>query len=229
MSCLFHTNHKNISCLFLKNQFGFRKNFSTSHATTLLVENITTAFEKKQSMMGVFLDLSKAFDTIDHKILLQKLMHYGVRGLPLEWIFSYLNDCTQQVVCNNRLSDILKIKCGVPQGSILGPLLLLIYVNDFCRCIRKGKTIMFADDTYLFFSETSYEKVFQVANEELKSIDNWLTANKLSLNINKTNYIVFRTPNSKLPCQHALHLRNREIKRVISVKFLGVIVHEHLS
>ena len=214
---------------FHKNQFGFRKNFSTSHATTLLVQNITTSFEKKQSMIGVFLDLSKAFDTIDHKILLQKLMHYGVKGLPLEWFSSYLNDRTQQVVCNNRLSDILKIKCGVPQGSILGPLLFLIYVNDFCRCVTKGKTIMFADDTNLFSSESSYEKVFQVANEELKSIDNWLTANKLSLNINKTNYIVFCTPNSKLPGQHALQLRNREIKKVVSVKFLGVIVHEHLS
>ena len=83
---------------FHKNQFGFKKIFSTSHATTLLVENITTAFEKKQSMIGVFLDLSTAFDTIDYKILLQKLMHYGVRGLPLEWFFSHLNDRTQQVV-----------------------------------------------------------------------------------------------------------------------------------
>ena len=172
---------------FHKNQFGFRKNFSTSHATTLLVENITTAFEKKQSMIGVFLDLSKAFDTIDHKILLRKLMHYGVRGLPLEWFSSFLNDRAQQVVCNNRLSDSLKIKCGVPQGFILGPLLFLKYVNDFCRCVAKGKTIMFADNTNLFFSKSSYEKVFQVANEELKSIDNWLTANKLFLNLNKTN------------------------------------------
>ena len=95
--------------------------------------------------------------------------------------------------------------------------------------MTKGKTIMFADDTNLFFSENCCEKVFQVANEELKSIDNWLTANKLSPNVNKTNYIVFRTPNSKLPGQHALQLRNREIKRVVSVKFLGVIVHEQLS
>ena len=109
-------------------------------------------------MIGVFLDLSKAFDTIDHKILLRKLMHYGVRGLPLEWFSGYLNDRAQQVVCNNQLSDILKIKCGVPQGSILGPLLFLIYVNDFCRCITKGKTIMFADDTNLFFSESCYEQ-----------------------------------------------------------------------
>ena len=166
---------------FHKNQFGFRKNFFTSHATALLVENITTAFEKKQSMFGVFLDLSKAFDTVDHKRLLRKLMHYGVRGLPLEWFPGYLNDRAQQVVCNNQLSDILKIKCGVPQGAILGPLLFLMYVNDFCRCITKGKTIMFADDTNLFFSESCYEKVFQVVNEELKSIDNWLTANNLLL------------------------------------------------
>ena len=133
------------------------------------------------------------------------------------------------MVRNNRLSDIWKTKCGVPQGSILGPLLFLMYVNDFYRCITKGKTIMFADDTNLFFSESSYEKVFQVANEELKSIDSWLKANKFFLNINKTNYIVFRTPNSKLPCEHALQKRNREIKRVVFVKFLGVIVHEHLS
>ena len=135
---------------FHKNQFAFRKNFSTSHASTLLVENITTAFEKKQSMIGVFLDISKTSDTINYIILLQKLMHYGVRGhcgvrgLPLEWFSSYLNDRTQQVVSNNRLSDSLKIKCGVPQGSILRHLLFLIYVNDFCKCITKGKTIMFA-------------------------------------------------------------------------------------
>ena len=88
---------------------------------------------------------------------------------------------------------------------------------------------MFADDTNLFFSESSYERVFQVANNELKSIDNYLTANKLSLNIDKTNYVVFRTPNSKLPVQHALQLKSREIKRVVSGKFLRVIVREHLS
>ena len=102
-------------------------------------------------------------------------------------------------------------------------------VNDICRCITKDKTIMFADDTNLFFSESCYEKVLQVANEELKSISNWLTANKLSLNINKTNYIVFRSTNSKLPCQHTLQLSNREIKRIVSVKFSGAIEHEHLS
>ena len=180
-------------------------------------------------MVGVFLDLSKAFDTIDHKILSQKLMQHGVRGLPLEWFSSYLNDRTQQVICNNQLSGTLKINCGVPQGPILGPSLFLIYVNDVSSCITKGKTIMFADDTNWFFSENCYERVFQVANAELISVDNWLTANKLSLNINKTNYIVFRTPHRKLPDQDTLQLRKKDIKRVASLKFSGIIMHEHLS
>ena len=156
---------------FHKNQFGFRKKCSTSHATRLFAEIITAAFEKKQCIFVIFLDFSKAVDTIDHKILLQKLMHYGARGLPLEWFSSCLNDRTQQVLCGNQLSGTLKINCGVPQGSILGPLLFLIYVNGFSSCVAKGKTIMFADDTNLFFREKCYERVFQVANAELKSVD----------------------------------------------------------
>ena len=102
-------------------------------------------------------------------------------------------------MCNDHLSDKLLINCSVPQGSILGPLLFLIYVNDFSRGISTGKTIMFADDTNLFFSGNCYNQLFRVANEELTNVDHWLTANKLSLNISKTNYIVFRTLNSKLP------------------------------
>ena len=119
-------------------------------------------------------------------------------------------------------SGSLKINCGVPQGSILGPLLFLIYVNDFSSCITKGKTIMFADNTNLFFSKNCYERVLQIANAELKRVDTWLTANKLSLNIDKTNYIVFRTPRSKLPDQHTLQLRKKDIKRVASLKILGI-------
>ena len=127
------------------------------------------------------------------------------------------------------MSGTLKINCGVPQGSILGPLLFLSYENVFSSCITKGKTIIFADDTNSFLSENCYERVFQVANAEFKSVNNWLTANKFLLNINKTNYIVFPTPHNKLPDQHILQLRKKDIKRVASLKFLGIIVDEHLS
>ena len=154
--------------------------------------------------------MSKAFDTIDHSILLRKLQHYGVRGLPLDWFSSYLSNRFQQVLCNDHLSDKLLLNCGVPQGSILGPLLFLIYVNDFSRCISTGKTIMFADDTNLFFSDNCYNQLFRVANEELINVDHWLTANKLSLNVSKTNYIGFRTLNSKMPRNlPSLKLRNK--------------------
>ena len=164
-------------------QFGFRPNHSTSHATTLLIENITEAFEAKQAMVGVFLDLSKAFDTIDHDILLSKLFHYEIRGIPYDWFKIYLTNRQQQVMCQNVLSNVKYINIGVPQGSILGPLLFLIYVNDFPQCITKGKTIMFADDTNLFFTEKCHNSVFKEANQELKLVDNWLLSNKLSLNI----------------------------------------------
>ena len=116
---------------FHETQFGFRPNHSTSHATTLLIENITEAFEAKQAMVGVFLDLSKASDTIDHDILLSKLFHYEIRGVPYDWFKSYLTNRQQQVMCQNVLSNVKYINFGLPQGSILGPLLFLIYVNDF--------------------------------------------------------------------------------------------------
>ena len=104
---------------FHETQFGFRPNHFTSHATTLLIENITEAFEAKQAMVDVFLDLSKVFDTIDHGILLSKLFHYGIRGIPYDWFKSYLTNRQQQVMCQNVLSNVKFINIGVPQGSIL--------------------------------------------------------------------------------------------------------------
>ena len=160
------------SSFFHETQFGFRLNHSTSHTTTLLIENTTEAFEAKQAMVSVFLDLSKAFDTIDHDILQSKLFHYGIRGVPYDWFKSYLTNRQQQVMCQNILSNVKYINFGVPQGSILGPLLFLIHVNDFPQCITKGKIIMFAVDTNLFFTEKCHNSVFKKANQELKLVDN---------------------------------------------------------
>ena len=116
-----------------------------------MVENITKSFEDKEYTLGVFLDLSKAFDTIDHSILLAKLNHFGVRGVANKWFRSYLNGRLMQTKVNGKISNSKPIEVGVPQGSILGPLLFLIYINDFPKCLTSGKAIMFADDTNLFF------------------------------------------------------------------------------
>ena len=113
---------------FHKYQFRFWKNHLTNHATILLVENITRAFEEKQATIGIFLGLPKAFDTIDHKILMSKLQNYGVRGLPLQLLHSYLSNYSQKVLFNGKILKSLCLICGVPQGSILGPLLFLIYM-----------------------------------------------------------------------------------------------------
>ena len=130
----------------------------------------------------------------------------------------------------NACSQVKSIQFGVPQGSILGPLLFLIYVNDFHNCITAGDMIMFADDTNIFFTARNYETIYDCANKQLCDIDHWLIANKLSLNVEKTNHVVFRTPNSKPPSNNLILLiRNKRINRVTSSKFLGVILHENLS
>ena len=155
---------------FYEYQFGFRKNHSTSHATSLLIENIAETFEKKEHVLGVFLDLSKAFDTIDHKILLSKLWHCGIRGVAHDWFCSYLSNRKQLVEINNICSNTKSIKYGVPQGSILGPLLFSIYVNDLNNCLTLGKCIMYADDTNIFLKSSCYETLYEAANKELVNI-----------------------------------------------------------
>lgn len=215
---------------FNKHQFGFRKKHSTSHAIMLMVEEIVKAFNEKRFVLGIFLDLSKAFDTIDHRILLHKLHFYGIRGTAHDWLYSYLTNRTQQVKISSKFSESKVIEFGVPQGSILGPLLFLIYVNDFANTLTTGQSIMFADDTNIFVSNKCYKTLYDCANIQLKIIDNWLVANKLSLNIGKTKFILFRTPNSTSPPANLkLILRHKPLEQASTVRFLGLIVHEHLS
>ena len=157
--------------------------------------------------LAIFLYLSKAFDTIDHEILLNKLEHYGIRGTPLQWFRSYLTNRHQYVEYNNVNSELLSISTGVPQGSILGPLLFIIYMNDISKASDKFHFILYADDTSLVeplssFTVTLPENINNIStaiNSELKLISEWLALNKLSLNVKKTKMMLFHNRQKTLP------------------------------
>ena len=212
-------------------QFGFRQGHSTSHAVSLLIEKITNAFEEKKQIMGIFIDLCKAFDTINHSILLQKLQHFGVRGVALNWFTNYLKGRTQQVsylgVSSTNSNDITT---SVPQGSILGPLLFILYMNDFNNCLQFSSSISFADDTNVFISGINSKEIFNKANLELTNIHKWMTANKLTINKTKTKYILFNPGNNRNYDQSlSIKIGGQLIKRVSYIQFLGVKIQETLS
>ena len=145
-------NYLNNNSILSENQYGFRKKHSTSLALIDLYVKISLAIDQKEFAVGVFLDLSEDFDTtIDHKILFDKLAYYGIRGLALDWVKSYFSNRLQFVQFNNYCSNA-NIRCGVPQGSILGSLFFLIYINDIINVSKILDSILFADDTNIFFS-----------------------------------------------------------------------------
>ena len=164
-------------------QFEFRKNHSTSHVLIHLMKRISSAIDQRETTVGVFLDLSKAFDTLDHQILFTKLEHYGIRDVALQWIKSYFS-CRQQFVqINQTCSSMQTIKCGVPQGSILGPLFFILYINDLPKASKLTELLLFAEDTSIFFSQSNPNYLENVLNNELLNIDVWLRCNKLLVNI----------------------------------------------
>ena len=154
-------------------------------AIAQLVDKITNAVEENETTIGIFLDLLKAFDTIDHSILLHKLEHYGFRGIVLEWFKNYLSNRTQYVAFNNCTSEPGNITCGVPQGSILGPLLFILYVNDIRYTSNVLDFILFADDTTILYSHKDINSKIELINKELDEVANWFKANKLSVNASK--------------------------------------------
>ena len=178
--------------ILFKSQFGFRRGHSTAHATLDFLQTIESAFLENEYAVGVFCDLSKAFDTLDHNILLSKLDHYGIRGTWLSWLKSYLSNRRQFVDLGGVRSDFKDIIVGVPQGSILGPLLFLIYINDLPASLSKLIPVMFADDTNLVIKGNNLIDLVTVLNRELKSLGDFFKANKLKLNTGKTKLVCFR-------------------------------------
>ena len=168
-----------------KSQFGFRKMHSTYMALLTLMNRFIASLENDEYVLGIYLDFSKAFDTVDHAILLKKLAHYGIKGTALKWFESYLNNGEQYVTYNGISSSKQRIKCGVPQGSILGPLLFFIYINDLCPVCKHTSAILFASDTNLFSSGKDLKILESTTNSELSNISLWLKVNKLSLSIKR--------------------------------------------
>ena len=210
-------------------QFGFRKNHSTETAIIDLVAKLTDAIDKNKFTAGIFLDLSKAFDTVNHSIIIAKLCHYGIRGIALEWFKNYLTNRKQMVKFNNTISSKEKITCGVPQGSVLGPLLFLIYMNDIHKCSKILSFILFADDTNAFYSDTNVKALNQTLNNALIKVSKWLQVNKLTLNIKKTQVILFNAKNKKVKEPLKLKINGENIKQVNSTKFLGIIIDSKLT
>jgi len=213
-------------------QFGFRQNHSTNHAIISIVQKIQDAIKNNKFAIGVFIDLQKAFDTVNHSILLEKMRHYGISGISNTWFKSYLTDRQQFVSIGSQDSDYTITEHGVPQGSVLGPLLFLIYINDLHQCIKYSNSFHFADDTNLLYippDKLRNKNIIRRLNIDLKSLNNWLMANKISLNSSKTELIIFRNKNSPTPKLKQIKLNGVNLKPKCEIKYLGITIDEHLS
>ena len=208
-------------------QFGFRSKYSTSHALIHMTETIRTALDSGHVTCGIFVDFQKAFDTVNHEILLKKLENYGFRGAINEWFRSYLTDRKQKVVINGFQSKCKRMNHGVPQGSVLGPILFLIYINDLHRSIKFCTTYHFADDTNILNISKDYRTLQRQVNSDLRSLHKWLTANKISLNEGKTEIIFFRKSGPTPTVNIKLHGKRVFPSKI--VKYLGVYLDEYLS
>ena len=215
----------------MKINMAFEKKSSTLLALLSFVDTIIQAIGKGEYAVGVFLDFSKAFHTVDHDILLDKLHHYGIRGCALSWFKSYLSCRTQYMYVTYYESESNRqmIKCGVPQVSIMGPLLFLIYTNDLCTVCKNTISVLFADDTNLFSSGLAATGIQDGVNHDLAIITKWLKANKLSLNIKKTHYMCFSAKKNKVKPDISLKIDGEIIAEVASSKFLGVIIDDQLN
>ena len=212
-------------------QFGFRPKYSTNMAIIKLIDKIVQATNNDEITAGLFLDLSKAFDTIKYDILLDKMAHYGIRGLVLEWFRNYLSNRKQFVDYNSHISELKSISSGMPQGSILGPLGFIIYVNDIPNSVPDLSLILYADDTSAFTSHKDIRTLNKIMNDGLNKLNRWFQSNKLSLNTKKSNVMLFGTHSKTTQYRNELKLSldDVEIKEVNACKFLGVTIDQNLT
>ena len=183
-------------------------------------------------VIATYIDAMKAFDTVNHKILLQKAEHYGIKGLVLDWLRNYLTERYQCTIANNVISDRKLITCGVPQGSVCGPLLFLIYINDIASVLDYCKVSLYADDTVIYIDHNDVSEAVELVQNDLNNLSKWCERNKLTINSKKTKYCIYgMTSNIKKSktIHTVLSLNNNILDRVCSYKYLGFILDDHLT
>lgn len=234
-------NYLEVNNLLSPHQYGFRAERSTASAVHGLTEFIVGGLDEGRKCLSVFLDLAKAFDTVSIPLLLQKLEHLGIRGLSLNLFRSYLTNRSQLVKIDNHISNDLPVLYGIPQGSILGPSLFLVFINDLCNMqLNNGKIVSFADDTALIFEAPTLEELFINAQNGLNSILRWLGHNLLTINADKTKYMLFSIRNT-LSQHHNLNLTAHTcnfdpilctcpvLENVSTIKYLGINLDQNLN
>ena len=214
--------------LLYSKQYGFRRNHSTYMAAISLVDKISQGLDNKLTTAGIFLDLSKAFDTIDHNILMNKLFAYGVRGVAYDWFKSYLHDRCNYVQFNNSSSHYSLCNIGVPQGSILGPLLFMLYINDVYKSSQKFDFILFADDTTVLLQNSNLSDTLGDVTNEFSKVSEWMRSNRLSLNILKTKLVIFDNKTKDTSNANVL-LNGQQITASNQANFLGITIDRKLD
>ena len=211
-------------------QFGFRKGHSTSSCTLHLLDNIYKSIDENKYIGVVFLDLKKAFDTVDHHIMLQKLSKYGLSANAVNWFRDYLTGREQRTKIMGSKSVFRNIVCGVPQGSILGPLLFILYINDLQCYLGDSRINLYADDTALYVVSDTLIELILTLREELSVVEQWLAANKLTLNASKTKIMLFGTKRKLNNIGNFNITMGGEIlERVENFKYLGIVLDQHLT
>ena len=215
-----------------KNQFGFRENLSTEDALEHFMENIYNNVDKAKPTAAIFIDLAKAFDTLHHEHLLKKLEYMGMRGKSQELLKNYLENRWQSVRINKEESNVNIMQYGIPQGTVIGPLLFILYINDLYNISKKYKIFSFADDTSIVFEDKKWDQLLKNIKQQMPEIQEWFCNNLLTINVDKTYFLLFGQHIDTIPTISEIQYKYRheiiKIKISTNVKYLGVIIDCHL-